>query len=238
MTSGSRPRAATFGPSPYVFVLAAVLLAGCSRMPRIALEDLSIALGVPEARVLFGKSFELTVTRSWRKDWMPEPWGDESLAPLVVRLLDVTTREDALRIEEIRRFEAFAFLRERVSVAPGLRARTPLGDLRASRPKEPLVLEVVPALDPSSPGEVELPDAPLDPSFSWRRYGGLLAAVLGAVAILLRVSSLPPAPRKQEIRGRVAAPPDSTELMEDFTPPGGQGRCPSRGTRAVHAPRS
>ena len=106
------------------------LLAACTRHDPIAAEELALRVALPAGleRVPFGQSFPLEVMRVWEKDLVPGEWDDRALAPLVVRLEEVTLREDDVRVEERRRYRAYAFLRGSISevlprLVPG--ARTP-----------------------------------------------------------------------------------------------------------------
>ena len=72
------------------------LLAACTRHDPIAAEELALRVALPAGleRVPFGQSFPLEVMRVWEKDLVPGEWDDRALAPLVVRLEEVTLRED------------------------------------------------------------------------------------------------------------------------------------------------
>ena len=116
-------------------LLAAV--AACRDGAPIGDAPLSITAAVRE--VPLGTAFPLEVLRTWSAGPAPD-WSDETLAPLYVRLVETSRRESEGRVEETRRYEAYAFA---------------LADLA-----EPVELRETRALDPTAPGPAELPAAP------------------------------------------------------------------------------
>ncbi len=162
---------------------------GGSPRPPIPDEELSLRIHAEAGEVELGRAFPLTVVRVWAKDLEPEPWRDELLAPLVVRPVEATRREDGRRVEETRRFQAYAFHRERVVVpAPSFRARPEGGGPERVATGAALDIPVAPALPAGTAGEPELPGEPLpEPTvepFPWVRWSAragllLVALVLG-----------------------------------------------------------
>jgi hypothetical protein len=163
-------------------LLALALAAACGDETPIS--DVPLRLSPGTAEVELGKGFPLTVVRTWRRGQTPAAWDDEALAPLEVRLLETTRREDERRVEETRRYLGYAFSLTDVRV-PGLE------------------LSVKRALDPAAPGPAELPGEPLpEPSPRWPAWAAVGAALLAAFVLLLRRRRTPPA---------VAAPASSAE---------------------------
>ncbi len=199
-----------------LFLLA--LLPACGKGPSPPVEDASIRVEVPASlEVEFGKAFPLAVVRTWRKDLAPEPWDDRLLSPLVLRLVEITARDDGERVEERRLFDAYAFSRGGVSVpAPRFRASSRRGGPEREASAPPIALRVVSALDPESAGAAELPGDPLPPPrppFPWARWAAAAAAALavfaGAAALLAR----------RRRRRRRAAEPQSEPFPPEPDPP-------------------
>ena len=167
-----------------------VLAAACGDGPPIGNVPLRITAKVQQ--VPLGKAFPLEVVRTWSKGAAPD-WNDETLAPLQVRLVERSRRENADRVEETRRYEAYAFS---------------LADLA-----EPVELRVTRALDPTAPGPAELPAAPLSGATPW---AALLATALGAMALLLYVRRLRKPLRTPEVQPGVseAAPGPHVRALE------------------------
>jgi len=153
-------------------LLALALAAACA--DETPIPDAQLRLSAGTAEVELGKGFPLTVVRTWRRGQTPAVWDDEALAPLEVRLLETTRREDDRRVEETRRYRGYAFSLTDVRL-PGLE------------------LSVKHALDPASPGPAELPGEPLaEPSSRWP-WAAVGAALLAAFVLLLRRRRPPPA---------------------------------------------
>ena len=123
--------------------------------------DVPLRITAAVREVPLGRAFALEVVRTWSAGRAPD-WSDEALAPLHVRLVEAARRESEGRVEETRRYEAYAFS---------------LADLA-----QPVELRVTRALDPTAPGPVELPVAPSSGATPW---AALLAAALGAMALFL-----------------------------------------------------
>ncbi|MHC4973711.1 MAG: hypothetical protein ACYTG3_15405 [Planctomycetota bacterium] len=162
-------------------VLFLALAAACGDETPIPDAPLTIRAGAPEVEL--GKAFPLTVVRTWSRGQAPAAWNDEALAPIEVRLLEATRREDDRRVEETRRYLGYAFSLTDVRV-PGL-------ELRVKR-----------ALDPATPGPAELPGELAEPSSPWPTWAAVGAALLAGFVLLLRRRKMPPA---------VAAPVASPE---------------------------
>jgi hypothetical protein len=161
-------------------VLAAALAAACGGDP-IPGPSKGPVVSADEASVVTGRSFGLTVVRSRPKDAAPEPWSDDVLAPLVVRPVATTVREDGRTVEETRTFRARAF-------EPG-EIRVPAG---VAGPGS-LLLRVAPSVDPAAPGAMEPPEGPFDPPGRRWLLPAILAAVVAAAALLARGRARPAA---------------------------------------------
>jgi hypothetical protein len=171
--------------------------------------DLSIraSLGAEEAAV--GRGVPLTVVRTWREDLVPEPFRERALVPLTVRLESLGTREGEGKVEETRRYRAYAFRRDDVAVrALRVRARPRDGGDPVVATAAPLSLRVRREVDAAAPGEPELPEAPPPPS------GGVLPAALAALAAAAVLGAVVVARRR---RGRAlrAPPPVPPEPAPD-----------------------
>ncbi|MHC4732804.1 MAG: hypothetical protein ACYS6Z_19730 [Planctomycetota bacterium] len=83
------------------------LAAACGEETPIPDVPRDITAGAPEVEL--GKAFPLTVVRTWSRGQVPAAWNDEALAPLEVRLVETSRREDERRVEETRRYQGYAF---------------------------------------------------------------------------------------------------------------------------------
>ncbi len=72
-------------------------------------EERSLHLQADVEEVELGVAFSLTVTRCSSRGHEPEPWKDELLAPLVVRLERSAQQQRDGQLEETRHFRAWAF---------------------------------------------------------------------------------------------------------------------------------
>ena len=184
---------------PGRFAEAAVLVAvaGCGGGEAAPGRELETRLVVATAEVEFGKGFPLAVVRRWDRDLEPAAWSDDSLAPLLLRPVGIETREDGRRVEETRRFLAFATTLEEVRVpAPRISATPKAGGATRSAAGEGLALRVRSTLDPKSPGPPETPGALLGAP---RRTVGwwivaAIAAALGSALLLRRRRAVEPLP--------------------------------------------
>jgi hypothetical protein len=180
-------------------------------------EDLAIRVDLETTEVELGMPFSVTVVRRWSADLEPVEWSENALAPLLCELLEMTRVEEGGSIEETLLYRCHAFsLGDVLIKAPTLQA-TPRdeGDAR-SVTGDPLVIKVVPLLDPVSPGEVEFPEGPLEEPPGNRLVLLLLGTglvILVAMVIVLRrrrgetpvAPSAPPAP---------VAPPAHVRALE------------------------
>lgn len=160
---------------------AALLLAACGGEHAIPRDVALLRVTVGADEVAPGQGFPLTVLRVWRKDMRPSPLPDAAFAPLSVVHEATTRREDAERVEETRRYRAYAFTRKDVTI-PSL----PLLVEGAAGPpfvtrSEPARMRVRPALDPQRPGQPEGPGAPPGAPTPWLAWV-LVAALLCAAA--------------------------------------------------------
>jgi hypothetical protein len=167
-----------------------------------------------------GRSFPLTVVRVHDARLVPEAFDERSLSPLVVRLEARSRREDGTRVEETRRYRAYAFEPgETVVPAPELRARPRAGGAERSVRGEPLRLRVEATLDPAAPGPPELPGEPLSRPFPWA------AALAGLGLSLLAGSAALLASRRRRAR---AAPPAAAAPVAPPPPPDASTRALGR----------
>lgn len=139
--------------------------------------------------VELGRPFPVSVVRVWPADHAPEPWDDAALRPLVLRPVSTADRRDGDRVAELRKFDAFAFGLEDVTVAsPAFTATSRAGaEVRAVAPAG-ISVRVQRALDPAAPGEPELPGGPFPPPVAWRTWAGVaaLGAAAAAAGLVLR----------------------------------------------------
>jgi hypothetical protein len=78
----------------------------------------SVTLAAGGAPIELGRPFPLTVVRTWKRGGSAPDWSDERLAPLTVVLRATSRRDVEGAIEETRRYDAWAFERGEVVVAP------------------------------------------------------------------------------------------------------------------------
>ena len=188
----SSSSAAPPGPLRLCDVVSVVALficgsAGCGEPTPIEDAELTVRVTAGTDVVELGRAFPVTVVRTWRKGLEPEPWRDELLAPLVLRLESEARREDARHVEETRRYRAYAFAAGETPVpAATVVARGGPGEAPVTASGEPLVLRVRPSLDPSAPGAAELPGDPLPLPVPWRTWAVAAAALLAGAAIAQR----------------------------------------------------
>jgi hypothetical protein len=166
-----------------------ILLAGCApptaTQTPIATRDLVLQITTPVRQTPLGKAFPLTVVRAWSHRLTPEPWSDEALAPLAVRLQDTTQRQDGRHTEETRRYLAHGFtLGELILPRIVIKARPSDGGPERTASSDELRLQVFSALDPETPGGVELPGEPFPAPRRWPLWA-LLVALLVLPAIVL-----------------------------------------------------
>ena len=135
----------------------ALAAAACGGDGPIAAHDLHVEVTTGATDVELGRAFALTVRRVWRKDLAPSAWEDDALAPLTVRAEQTERREDGERVEEVRRFRAWAFETGELAIAPAFVARPAGGGPDRRAESEPVVLRVAPSLPPGPTGDVELP---------------------------------------------------------------------------------
>jgi hypothetical protein len=124
-------------------------------------------------KVELGRGFPLVVTRSWSREESPPDFAEASLAPLVLKLLGTSRREEAGVTRETRRYLAYAFRPGKVTLPEALTGGAPV------------VIDVVGVLDPKAPGPPELPPGPLSHPSSRTAIWLLAAALLAAGALLL-----------------------------------------------------
>jgi len=169
----------------FPFALGCALAGACRRAPAPAGEDLAIRVDAPSGEVAFGQAFPLTVVRTWSPELIPEEWSDEALAPLVIRVLESTTREDQRRVEATRRCLAHAFRRGEVVVPPiAFRARPTDGSAERVATAPELRLRVRSALAAGEPGPPELPGGPLPYPTRWLPWTAAAALALAALALV------------------------------------------------------
>ncbi len=164
----------------------------------------TVEITTPDPHVELGKAFPLTVVRTWTESGGAHEWRDELLAPLVVRLVDTSLCNEAGRIEETRRYDAYAFARGEITV------EQPSGG--------PLRIHVGSALPAGEAGAPELPGGPLLAPISARSTRAFAVAVVAAAALLVALAGgLAAARKRARRRGRApttppAVPPDVVAL--------------------------
>jgi hypothetical protein len=185
---------------PVRLLLCLALAAACGERAPIPAEDLALRVTAGATDVELGRAFPLTVVRVWNRELTPSVWRDDLLAPLALELIEVSQRDDGARVEETRRFDAYAFMSGDLTVpAPSFRARPRAGGAERVVEGEPLAFKVRSALDPANPGPVELPGGPVRPPFPWLRWSaGLAAALVALVLFLRRARPAPPGPAPVE----------------------------------------
>jgi hypothetical protein len=162
----------------------ACALLACRRAPAPEGGDLAIRVEVPDGEVAFGRAFPLTVVRTWSHELIPEEWSEEALAPLSVRLIEATTREDRRRGAATRRYQAHAFRRGELVVPPvPFRARPKDGSAERTAAAPELRLRVRSALADGPPGAPELPGGPLARPGRTLPWLAAAAALLTALAL-------------------------------------------------------
>lgn len=164
--------------------LGAVLaLAACGGGPPIPPAELLLRIHAP-AQVESGKAFPLMVQLVWSKDLEPPAWSDRALLPLVVKLIDVRRQQDRERYEETRRYQAYAFARSEVVVAPpALRATRKTSGGQVTVEGQGLQLAVRPALAATAAGPPDLPGGLLAEPEPPSRGLGWPAAALAVLAL-------------------------------------------------------
>jgi len=172
--AGERPRSRRFR------ALALLFLAACNRP--VSEHPLRFETDVDE--VALGARFELSVVRTWDEGGKPVEWESGALA---LRLRETEVREAGGRVEETRRYDAYAF--SEIDV-PGL-------DVAVRR-----------AVDPAAPGD---PERPAPPRAAWPWWVAA-ALVLLAGAVLLRrrrpapgVGATPEEPPRESALDKLAA---------------------------------
>ncbi len=206
-----------------LLVVVLVLCATCGGPAPIPNADVLLRITVGSESVAPGQGFAVTVVRVWRKDMHAAGWDEALLSPLVLRLQNVSRREDETRIEETHRYLAYAFTLEDVDIpAPVFAARPKDGGMPRVVTAPRIQVRVQPVVDPAAPGEPELPG---DPPTRQREWTWLLwlAALAGAGAGLLHAYrrhksrfALPPeAPTPQEqALGMLAGAEDLVEAAD------------------------
>lgn len=187
-TAGAAARPACAPRARGAALVALVALAACGDGPPPPADVLRLEVVLGARTVEAGRSVDLTVTRSWRADLVPEPFDERSLAPLTLRLEGTRRREGGGHVEETRRYRAVGFVPGPLSLpAPTLTARHPDGGAPRTVAAAPLSLTVTPVLDPAAPGDPERPTLPDAPSPPWGPLaGGLGLALAVAVGIVRR----------------------------------------------------
>ncbi len=167
-------------------VLLVVPVTCCGGSSALPEKDQWIGIEVLEERVEPGKAFPLTVVRIWNRELAAAAWDEGLLAPLDLRLEAFVLDEDEHRVRETRRYRAYAFALEDVSIPAVPFAARPQGGGAVKIVHAPaLRLRVAPTLAATSPGAPELPGGPLaePPSRApWIGLGLALLVGLGLVA--------------------------------------------------------
>jgi hypothetical protein len=147
--------------------------------------DLLLAIHCPE-EVDFGKAFSLQVQRVWRRDLSPDEWQDRHLAPLRLRLLDRSLREDAERMEEWLSYDAFLFERESLQIpSVTFSARNAAGVAAVQVQSEARGIKPRLSIDADSEVNAELPGGLMSPPADNRFLLGSVLAVLALFSIVV-----------------------------------------------------
>jgi hypothetical protein len=193
--------------------LLALLLAACGGPP-IPEADLLLEVSVDRDAVAPGEPFRVEVTRIWRRDLVPDTWQDRALAPLRLRLEDLSTREDEVRVEERRRFSAWWPRRDPIDLPPVAFSATPAtGGAAHTVRSAALRVAVETALDPANPGPAEIVPVPPPPARPWPWIVAGATVLLAAAALVLRRRAAP-APGPAPVPSVPDPSPDSVALAE------------------------
>jgi hypothetical protein len=164
-------------------------LPACGGGEAIPAEYLQIRVEVEASEVVLGTAFPLEVVRIWQQDLEPDPFDGEALAPLVLRHVETVRRENERQVEERTRFRAYAFTPGTLIVpGPDLVAGPKGGGKKLLVSGNRIELTVKPSLDPSAPGEAELPGDLLPPESgrTWWIEGATAALTLLLVYLEIR----------------------------------------------------
>jgi hypothetical protein len=96
---------------------ALLLAAACNRPAAIAPDVVALTVTTPAQEANFGDAIPLTIVRSWRKDLTAQEWPAQAFAPLRLRLVDAVRRENATHVEDTRRYDAYVFGTDPLTVA-------------------------------------------------------------------------------------------------------------------------
>jgi hypothetical protein len=197
-----------------LLILAFALTAVCGNEATVPAGEIALQVEAGAEEVELGKAFPLTVVRVWSRDLAPGVWNDRQLAPLTVRLVETTRREDKHRIEETRLYLCYAFSLGDITIpAPVFKARPRDGGPERTARAGEIVLLVKGLLDPEAPGEAELPGGPLPEPFPWLPWS--LGGAAAVAALFLLVRSL----RRRARRKRALQPAAVTAPEAPAIPP-------------------
>lgn len=168
-----------------LLALAGAGLVACGEAPSLPAVDLLLEVVPGVDTIETGKGFPLTVRRVWRKDLVPGDWHDGVLAPLTLRHEATSRVEDGERVQETRRYRAYAFVLDDVVIPSARFSARPLTGGAERVVRAPTIrIGVTPVLDSLDPGEPELPTVPAPasaPVWPWIVVGVLGEAVVVAV---------------------------------------------------------
>jgi hypothetical protein len=200
---------------PVLLLLLAGALGGCGGSAPIPDHDLMIRVESDSNEVQLGRAFSLEVVRVHLEELEPEPWSDERLFPLTVRLAESSRRTGEGRVEERLRFRAWAFRPGRITVpAPVIVARPRGGGPERTAEGRPLVLSVGPEIDLETPGPVELPEPLSRPGFPWLPVAAGAVGLLAAGVLLLRRRRRRSPPAEEAEEGTTAETDEGPSLRE------------------------
>ena len=130
-----------------------------------------IRIEVPGSPVEFGKEFSLRVIRSFDRQWQADPWQDQALAPLEVRLLKHEQKRIEGQVTEVFEYSCYCFLRGLVTLpVPELRLQPIAGGPGLSIQGKEVRLRVSSALPAGASSQLESLQGLFPAPFSWRPW--------------------------------------------------------------------
>lgn len=174
--------------------LVALSVTACGETPELPRVDLDVQVSVNVLEVAPGESFEVEVTRLWRKDLLPADFDAAALRPLSLVALATERVEDGTRVQERRRFRGYVFAREDI-VVPSYVFEAGQGNESRKVTAPPVRIRVAPEVMADEPGAPEHPQAPAPataPRLVWPWVLGVLGLALAWI-VWRRARREPPA---------------------------------------------